>query len=346
MATAQGIAAPGEIDWRKANETVGALKRGHGDILKWEQANLPGSPTLGPAATTLSLQTIEQTVRQAWTAHRDLSQPLAALGADAVQNIAAGDFQAVDPTLHRRVHDLPEVLELATQAKKSWIEAVAARQIVNHQRDALESAEAAHELGRRMVSVGNWSRLQQTQVQLAHSTARMNLVRAENAAAQAQSRLIDLLQLAGVHASVALPDKLPEIPAQALRGDEAARRLAVLHALLPRSETLRSKANFELAMSAYSGAHAVATISQGEVLAVRQFVAEEAVLHYNGMLKSVWNLLDEVRNQSQATIDAISAQRDFWLAEADLQWVIQGGAPTTFVSLGGAGGEQASAAGH
>jgi outer membrane protein TolC len=59
------------------------------------------------------------------------------------------------------------------------------------------------------------------------------------------------------------------------------------------------------------------------------------VLHYNGMLKSVWDLLDEVRNQSQATVDAIGAQRDFWIAEADLQWVLQGGEPDSFVSAGG-----------
>ena len=58
------------------------------------------------------------------------------------------------------------------------------------------------------------------------------------------------------------------------------------------------------------------------------------------------NLLDEVRNQSQATVDAIGAQRDFWLAEADLQWVLQGGEPDSFVSLGGAGGDAPTAAAH
>ena len=42
------------------------------------------------------------------------------------------------------------------------------------------------------------------------------------------------------------------------------------------------------------------------------------IIDYNGMLKSVWDLLDEVRNQSQATVDGIGAQRDFWIAEADL----------------------------
>jgi outer membrane protein TolC len=98
-------------------------------------------------------------------------------------------------------------------------------------------------------------------------------------------------------------------------------------------------------MNAYLAAHALALDSQGDVLKTREFITEETVLHYNGMLKSVWDLLDEVRNQSQATVDAIGAQRDFWSAEADLQWVLQGGEPDSFVSLGGAG-EVASAAAH
>jgi outer membrane protein TolC len=55
--------------------------------------------------------------------------------------------------------------------------------------------------------------------------------------------------------------------------------------------------------------------------------------------------LDESRNQSQAAVDAIGAQRDYWIAEADLQWVLQGGEPDSFVSLGG-GGEASAPAAH
>ncbi len=99
-------------------------------------------------------------------------------------------------------------------------------------------------------------------------------------------------------------------------------------------------------MNVYWAAHALAQDSQGDILKTREFITEETVLHYNGMLKSVWDLLDEVRNQSQATVDAIGAQRDFWLAEADLQWVLQGGEPDSFVNLGGAGDEAPAAAAH
>ena len=90
--------------------------------------------------------------------------------------------------------------------------------------------------------------------------------------------------------------------------------------------------------------HAMARASRGEVLKLRSFITEETVLHYNGMLKSVWDLLTEVGNQAVAEVDAIEAQRDFWLAETDLQWTLQGGAPTGFVSPGGGGAEAAAPA--
>ena len=39
LAQASGPAQ--EADWRRANEAVGALARGHADVLKWEQEQAP-----------------------------------------------------------------------------------------------------------------------------------------------------------------------------------------------------------------------------------------------------------------------------------------------------------------
>jgi hypothetical protein len=47
--------------------------------------------------------------------------------------------------------------------------------------------------------------------------------------------------------------------------------------------------------------------ARDEVLQTRELITEETLLRYNGMLKSVWDLLDEVRNQSQAVVEAIEA---------------------------------------
>jgi len=346
MVVAQGIAPSPEVDWKKANEAVGTFKRGHADVLKWEQNNLPAEKGAETGKPAFALMNVEQVVRQAWKAHPDLAKALSVLGEPATREIAAGRFQVVDAVLRRRVGDLPEILEVATEAKKAWIDAVAARQLVRYQREALEAAEAANELGRRMVSVGNWSRLQQTQVQLAESAARANLVRAEFSAEQAQSRLIKTLQLTGIQDVVGLPDTLPELPPQPVSIEEVNRQLEAYLSWASRIEQMQIRSKLKLASGAYRGAYQLAKISQSEVLAVRKFVSEETVLHYNGMLKSVWNLLDEVRNQSQAMVDAVGAQKDFWTAEADLQWVLLGGSPTAFVSLGGGSGEQAAAAAH
>lgn len=346
VVSAQIAPAPAEKNWREANDAVGQFKRGHADILKWEKENAPAAQNQEQAAASLSLMSSEEAVRKAWRAHRELVKPMNRIGEANVDLIAKGRWSELDPMLQRRVDDLDELLEVAAQGRKAWLQAVAARQVLKQHRNAQDAAEAGNELGRRMVSVGNWSKLQQTQVQLAQSSARMNVRRAQYAATQAEAALIRTLGLTGMHTAVALPDQLPDLPAQALSPQVLDGRAAAISAQLPRAEGMRNGANARQARQAYLSSHALAMSAREEVLKVREFITEETVLHYNGMLKSVWDLLGEVSSQSQAVADAIEAQRDFWIAETDLQWVLQGGAPDSFVSLGGGGGEPANAAGH
>ena len=343
---AQTASSTQEADWRRANDAVGALKRGHIDVLKWEQANASSTTPTPESTPGVAIPTADTAVRMAWLVHRDLARPLARLGPKNEQLIAEGRWTELDPSLQRRVDDAGEVLEVAAVGRKAWIEAVAAQQVLKHQRDMLEAAQAAYELGQRMVTVGNWSKLQLSPVQLAASNARMNLRRAQQAAAQAQAALVKTMGQTGLQDGFELPDQLPAIPVQPATFDELQKRAEAVRNHLPGAEGLRNRALSKSAMNVYWAAHALAQDSQGEILKTREFITEETVLHYNGMLKSVWDLLDEVQNQSQATVDAISAQRDFWLAEADLQWVLQGGEPASFVSLGGAGGDAPAAAAH
>ena len=343
---AQTTSPQQEADWRRANDAVGALKRGHADVLKWEQANTVASTTTPGGTTGMAIPTAEAAVRMAWAVHRDLARALARLGPRNEQLIAEGRWTELDPSLQRRVEDAGEVLEVAAAGRKAWIEAVAAQQVLKHQRDMLEASQAAYELGQRMVTVGNWSKLQLSPVQLAASNARMNLRRAQQAAAQAQANLVKTMGQTGLQDGFVLPDQLPAIPAQPMAAADLQKRGDAVRNQLPDAESLRNRALSKSAMNVYWAAHALAQDSQGDILKTREFITEETVLHYNGMLKSVWDLLDEVRNQSQATVDAIGAQRDFWLAEADLQWVLQGGEPDSFVNLGGAGGEAPAAAAH
>lgn len=343
--SAQTLTSPQEADWRRANDAVGTLERGHADVLKWEQAN-PTPTDKAAAPTGIAMATPESAVRMAWRLHRKLVHPLAQLGPKNEQLIAQGRWTELDPSLQRRVSGQSEVLEVAVTSRKAWIDAVAAQQVLRHHQDMLVAAQAAQELGQRMVTVGNWSPLQLAPVQLAASSARMNLRRAQQSALQAQAKLVKIMGLMGLAEGFVLPDQLPAIPSQPMAAPELQKRGDAIRSHLPNAESLRNRALSKTAMHVYAAAYSLAQDSQAEIVKSREFMKEETLLHYNGMLKSVWDLLDVTRNQSQATVDAIGAQRDFWLAEADLQWVLQGGEPDSFVNLGGAGPDAPAAAAH
>lgn len=58
---------------------------------------------------------------------------------------------------------------------------------------------------------------------------------------------------------------------------------------------------------------------------LRKKISDENLLRYNGMLISVFELLADAREQVVSVEAAIRAQRDFWLADADLQLALNGG---------------------
>lgn len=72
-----------------------------------------------------------------------------------------------------------------------------------------------------------------------------------------------------------------------------------------------------------------------EVVPLRRFISDETLLRYNGMLSSVWDLLGEMRVQSVAVNQALEAQRDFWLADADLQLTLTATSPGALSALRG-----------
>ncbi len=337
--------APPLVDWRGANDAVAQFKRGHIDLLKWESANLPSDSATPTAAPNLMLMTSADAVRQAWRVHIDLRRTQSRLGVLATQQVADGRLDTIDPSLQRRVEGMEELLEVAADARRGWLSAVAARKVLRFREAALTSAEAGEELGRRMVSVGNWSPLQATPFQLARASARMALQSAQLASMKADGALLQLLRLSGTDTRLGLPADLPELPTETLTRDTWQQRLAAVQAHVPGMDAVRNRVASETAFAVLQTSHAMARASRGEVLQLRSFITEETVLHYNGMLKSVWDLLGEVGNQASAEVDAIEAQRDFWLAETDLQWTLQGGAPTSFVSPGG-GGTEAAAPAH
>jgi len=351
---AEPVPSPQAQAWHDANQAVAEFPRGHADVLKWEQQNHqpqhhPGKTVPDEASPPgMVLGSAEEAVRLAWQQHRDLARPLARLGAAQATLMANGQWLALDPSLLRRIEGVDELLAVAAQTRKAWLQAVASQQVLPHLQRAQDAAEAAAELGQRMVSTGNWSALQQSQVLLARSNARMALLRAQYAAAQAQHALLQAVQSQGRYSAVTVPGS----PAPMVQTPDAwsptafEQRLAQAQSHWPWGDQTLQTAQARLAYAAYQASQALARIQQSEVLPQREFILNETVLHYNGMLKSTWDMLTEAQAQAQAQVNAVNAQRDADLALIDLQWVLLGGGPDSLLTLGGSDSTPAAGNGH
>jgi outer membrane protein TolC len=100
------------------------------------------------------------------------------------------------------------------------------------------------------------------------------------------------------------------------------------------------------AWQGWNTAYAIARRYRDEVLPLRKQVNEEMVLRYNGMLASVWELLGETRASMLVVNAGIEAQRDFWLADTDLQLVLTGTSPGGMTALQTAAAAEPAAGGH
>lgn len=92
-------------------------------------------------------------------------------------------------------------------------------------------------------------------------------------------------------------------------------------AALNRAALVGSHATSQLreAYGAYRTSFDIARHYRSEVMPLRKAIADEMLLKYNGMLIGVFELLADSREQIGSVIQAIEAERDFWLADAALR---------------------------
>lgn len=107
-----------------------------------------------------------------------------------------------------------ETVSLAGEARKAYLEAVAAQQMLGYFGQVKEAAEAASELARRMAAVGNFSKLAQLREQAFESDATLQLGRAKRQVAASREQLIRVLGLSGEQRQFSLPERLPDVPQQ------------------------------------------------------------------------------------------------------------------------------------
>jgi len=313
-----------------------------------------------------------------------------------------------------------EVLNLASETRKAWYQAVAAAESARYLAQVKDAAEASAELARRLAEAGNFNRLQRAREQAFYAEATLNLARAQQAATSARERLTRLLGLWGPQTAFLLPDRLPELPASLperidLERVALTQRLDVLSAKFGAERTARnlgltrttrflnlldlgltrkasegnaSSLGYELSIElplfdwgesriekaeayymqavnraaetavnarsevreaylAWRTAYDIARHYRDELVPLAKRISDENLLRYNGMLIGVFELLADARAQIATVNAAISAQRDFWLANADLDMAMVGKPNlTSFTATGGAAGAWQAGGGH
>lgn len=95
----------------------------------------------------------------------------------------------------------------------------------------------------------------------------------------------------------------------------------------------------------YRSAYDIARHHRDEIVPLRQRIADENLLRYNGMLIGVFELLADARAQVAGVNASIEALRDFWLAEAELQRTLIGPAGMGVLAVGGDATQAGAAAG-
>ncbi len=321
-----------------------------------------------------------------------------------------------------------DVARLATDARRAWLNAVAAQQVLAAHEQMHEAADTGAELARRMVRVGHWSALQQAREQAALTESRSQLAQARWNAAATREALARTLGLWGDTARFTLAERLPDLPSEPIgaegiesralreRLDVRAARLSLdriadqqgtsgiasvfgdigvtyqrntstertgaghsdvqrgweLALPLPlfdwggaasararlltqqsaaqlQDTALNARSEARTRWLAYRTAWDVARQQTYEVVPLRRVIQDETLLRYNGMLASVWDLLAEARASTGAVAQAVQAQRDFWLAEAELQFALTAGSARSVAApapLDPPAPAPASAAGH
>ncbi|ALK96792.1 RND transporter [Massilia sp. WF1] len=88
---------------------------------------------------------------------------------------------------------------------------------------------------------------------------------------------------------------------------------------------VRARSEARQAYAGYRTTYDIARRYRDEVVPLRKQIADEVLLRYNGMLASTFELLAESREQLASVNAAIAAQRDFWIADTNLQSAMNAG---------------------
>jgi outer membrane protein TolC len=120
-----------------------------------------------------------------------------------------------------------------------------------------------------------------------------------------------------------------EVPLFDWGGSRVARAEAIyLQALHRVAETaVNARTEVREAYARYAAAWELARGHRDRIVPMREAIAREQLLRFNGMLASVFELMADAREQIAAAQGYAEALREFWLAEADLRQALGGRLP-------------------
>jgi outer membrane protein TolC len=113
-----------------------------------------------------------------------------------------------------------------------------------------------------------------------------------------------------------------------------------------RETAVNARSEVREAYAMQQSQYAIARHLRDEVVPLKQRISEENQLRYNGMLIGVFELLADARSQISSVNAAIESQRDFWLADADLQMALVGTPGKTMMATRTAAAPAESGGGH
>ena len=105
-----------------------------------------------------------------------------------------------------------QVVQLADRTRTAYYTALAARDSLHYAWQVKNAAQTSAELAKRMLSAGNWNRLDQARQQGFYQQALQQLAHAQLADEAARAELSRLLGIADAGTTVNLAERLPDLP--------------------------------------------------------------------------------------------------------------------------------------
>lgn len=210
-----------------------------------------------------------------------------------------------------------EVVDQVTRVRQAWVRAVAAQQSLKYAQQVFESAEASAELARRMQAAGNFNRISRAREQAFYADAATRLAAANHQVTATREELVRWLGLDEVQAArLQLPQRLPDVPLQALAPEQAGQM-----ATRARLDIRLAQAALEASAKA-QGLNTVTSFTDIELTLRRNSVTDNAagtrsdprgyevgfrlpVFDWGGMQRDAWSARTlAAANQLEATVRA------------------------------------------